>query len=172
MKGLVNFIFQDLIAQVGRCLILLLLFQNIARVTAQIPESPVPKDKIVRAGETSCRNALGGIITRQGLEGAGDPRVNPGMKGISVNLLDASGQVVATTRTNRNGRYGFHHLCPGNYTICPGIPCPAGGHIPSRYSPPSIDVQVPPLVQTGLNFSFLEPPHQMPRELPRANGNN
>ena len=134
--------------------------------------NPRQKDKTVRPERPNCRNALGGIVTRRGLENTNNPRINAGMRGIPIKLLDVSGNQVAETLTDRDGRYGFQGLCPGTYTICPGIPCPAGGRIPSRYSPPSIEARVPPMVQNGLNFSFLEPTHRKPREYPRANGNN
>ncbi len=39
------------------------------------------------------------------------------LAGVSVQLLDASGQIVATTQTNQQGHYEFLHLRPGTYGV-------------------------------------------------------
>ncbi len=41
----------------------------------------------------------------------------PGIAGVTVNLLDASNNVIATTTTDANGFYQFTSLAPGSYTV-------------------------------------------------------
>ncbi len=41
----------------------------------------------------------------------------PGIPGVTVTLVDASGNVVATTTTDNNGNYTFFDVAPGNYTV-------------------------------------------------------
>ncbi|WP_164101248.1 SdrD B-like domain-containing protein [Candidatus Laterigemmans baculatus] len=40
-----------------------------------------------------------------------------GIEGVSIELVDASGAVVATTQTDASGRYEFKNLLPGTYQI-------------------------------------------------------
>ena len=40
-----------------------------------------------------------------------------GLNGVTVDLLDAAGNVIATTTTAGNGLYGFDSLAPGSYTV-------------------------------------------------------
>jgi protocatechuate 3,4-dioxygenase beta subunit len=48
-------------------------------------------------------------------DGAFDP--GEGMEGISVELLNSSGQLVGVTNTNENGQYFFGGLAAGTYTV-------------------------------------------------------
>ena len=41
----------------------------------------------------------------------------PGIAGVTVNLLDAGNNVIATTTTDANGFYRFTSLAPGSYTV-------------------------------------------------------
>lgn len=41
----------------------------------------------------------------------------PAIEGVRVELLDATGQVIADTVTDGNGEYSFENLRPGNYTV-------------------------------------------------------
>jgi hypothetical protein len=41
----------------------------------------------------------------------------PGIPRVTVRLLDAKGEVVATTRTSSCGFYSFRELCAGSYTV-------------------------------------------------------
>ena len=49
-------------------------------------------------------------------DGVVDPGES-GIAGIVVNLLDAAGNVVATTTTDASGNYLFDDLLPGTYTV-------------------------------------------------------
>lgn len=115
---------------------------------------PDPRPEIRRL----CRSALQGRVVRQvGNVHHGPPR-EAGIPRIPVRLLAAGGGVVAETRTDRSGLYSFRGACAGAYTICPGTPCPTGGPLPSRYSPETRSVEVPPTAVRGLDFLLLEPP--------------
>jgi protocatechuate 3,4-dioxygenase beta subunit len=50
-------------------------------------------------------------------DGSNDGGTDPGLPGWTVNLLDSSGNVVATTTSDVNGDYSFLNLGYGNYTI-------------------------------------------------------
>ena len=41
----------------------------------------------------------------------------PGIDGLTVNLLNADGEVIATDETDENGVYLFEDLAPGDYTV-------------------------------------------------------
>ncbi|HBL28691.1 MAG TPA: hypothetical protein DD490_17790, partial [Acidobacteria bacterium] len=40
-----------------------------------------------------------------------------GLSGVTVELLNGGGVVIATTITGANGLYGFNHLAAGSYTV-------------------------------------------------------
>ena len=42
---------------------------------------------------------------------------DPTLSGVTVNLLNSTGQVIATTQTNANGAYTFSQLTPGTYSV-------------------------------------------------------
>ena len=48
-----------------------------------------------------------------GVQDAGEP----GLPGVTVTLKDATGAVVATTKTDANGNYLFTDVAPGDYTV-------------------------------------------------------
>ncbi|MCO6455469.1 MAG: DUF11 domain-containing protein [Pirellulaceae bacterium] len=48
-----------------------------------------------------------------GIQDAGEP----GIPGVTVNLLDNGGNVIGTTTTNQNGQYQFPNLPAGTYTV-------------------------------------------------------
>jgi protocatechuate 3,4-dioxygenase beta subunit len=41
----------------------------------------------------------------------------PGLPGVTVQLMDSTNTVISTTTTNSNGNYTFSELQPGNYTV-------------------------------------------------------
>ena len=45
-----------------------------------------------------------------------DPN-DPGLAGVTINLLDAQGNVLQTAQTDANGEYTFTHLPPGTYEV-------------------------------------------------------
>jgi hypothetical protein len=104
------------------------------------------------AGPGGCRSFLSGQVTR--LQGAQEPA---GIRGIEVQLLTSSGDRVAQTRTDGDGKYGFKDLCPGTYTVCPGTPCPVREDL-QRYSPPSREVSLLAMGQMGVDFVQSAPP--------------
>lgn len=106
----------------------------------------------------SCKAVVAGVITREVGNVLNGPPRNAGVPQIPVQLLDARAARISQTRTDRDGRYSFRNVCDGAYTVCPGIPCPAGGPVPSRYDPASRDVAVPPVLQRGVDFQFQPPP--------------
>jgi protocatechuate 3,4-dioxygenase beta subunit len=60
-------------------------------------------------------SSLSGTIAHLG--GATDPGWGSGDPGVTVSLLDSSGNVLATTTTDGNGWYIFRNLGPGTYQI-------------------------------------------------------
>jgi protocatechuate 3,4-dioxygenase beta subunit len=50
-------------------------------------------------------------------DGSSDGGTDPGLQGWTVNLLDPSGNIVATTTSNSGGTYSFANLGPGTYTL-------------------------------------------------------
>jgi len=115
---------------------------------------PDPRPEVRRP----CRSALAGHVERRVGNLQHGPSRDEGVPRVQVRLLDAGGGVVAQTRTDRSGLYSFRGTCAGTYTICPGIPCPTGGALPSRYSPETRSIEVPPTAVRGLDFLLLEPP--------------
>lgn len=156
--------------RIGNAVALIALLCPLNKISAQasgaVPpenikyEIPSKQDRLV------CKNALGGRVTGEGRNDNRNDGASAGIRGIRVKLLDAKGKLVASTVTDRDGRYAFGNLCPGTYTICPGLVCPAGGVIPSLYSPASIDIKIPPIVQTGLDFTSKSPPGRLPKDFP------
>ncbi|WP_262713708.1 SdrD B-like domain-containing protein, partial [Neolewinella aurantiaca] len=49
--------------------------------------------------------------------GINDEPVSAGVDGVTVNLKDENGDVIATTTTDENGVYGFTGLVPGTYSV-------------------------------------------------------
>ncbi len=52
-------------------------------------------------------------LDRDGSEDTGEP----GLSGVSVQLLNSGGTVIATTTTDSNGNYSFTNRAAGNYTV-------------------------------------------------------
>jgi protocatechuate 3,4-dioxygenase beta subunit len=61
--------------------------------------------------------ALGNFVwndtNANGIQDAGEP----GISGVTVNLLNATGTVIATTTTSATGAYSFTNLAPGTYGV-------------------------------------------------------
>ena len=58
----------------------------------------------------------GSVFTDSNRDGQRTPG-EPGLPGVTVQLLDPNGNVVATTVTGPDGSYSFPNVPPGNYTI-------------------------------------------------------
>ncbi|MGB1249470.1 MAG: SdrD B-like domain-containing protein [Candidatus Promineifilaceae bacterium] len=70
----------------------------------------------------------GGSQATQGAE--------PGISGVTVNLLDPNGNVIATTVTDQNGNYLFENLPMGNYVVqIDESTLPAGFDTTATYDP-------------------------------------
>lgn len=55
------------------------------------------------------------------------PGPGEGLEGVTVNLLDSLGNVIATTTTDENGHYAFGNLPDGNYTVQVDVSTLPGG---------------------------------------------
>ena len=135
--------------------------------TAQQPASrpgitPTPVQGIPQGGR--CDSVIGGTVTRRVGDMLNGPSRPAGVRGIQVQLLNADGDRMAQVRTDRDGRFGFRNLCAGNYTVCPGTPCPAGGAVPSRYAPAAQDVRVPPILRENRLRAARATAAEQPRE--------
>jgi len=112
---------------------------------------------------TTCIASLSGRVwqddDRDGVEGSGEP----GLEGLTVNLHDDPGIVVATTITDETGAFSFDWLCAGDYfveidkaTLPAGLePTTCGG---GDCSPWPVSLPADDSVLSGLAFGFAEPP--------------
>jgi protocatechuate 3,4-dioxygenase beta subunit len=66
------------------------------------------------AGTTFVEGTVWLDPNRDGVRQAGE---NTGIAGVTIKLLDAAGNIVATTTTDANGHYRFDGIVPGNYRI-------------------------------------------------------
>ncbi|MEZ4884190.1 MAG: SdrD B-like domain-containing protein [Chitinophagales bacterium] len=82
-------------------------------------------------------------------DGVQDDEEN-GLGGITVTLLDADGNVVATTTTNGNGIYTFNNLPPGTYTVS----VPAIGNNGETPSTPTTITHTLTSGETNLTYDF------------------
>ena len=62
-------------------------------------------------------NSLSGTVYRDDSRNGDQDGTEPGYSGVTVQLLDASGNVVATTTTDANGTYSFSKLPDGSYSV-------------------------------------------------------
>ncbi|MGQ9576313.1 MAG: SdrD B-like domain-containing protein [Thermoguttaceae bacterium] len=91
-----------------------------------------------------------------------DPGEKP-LAGVSVQLLDASGQVIASTRTDAQGQYVFSGLMPGVYGLREIQPagyydgCEQVGSAGGALKPPDSIVQITLMSAAyGVEYNFLE----------------
>ena len=66
---------------------------------------------------TSLADISGNVFSDFDRDGIDDGVGEPGFTGVSLALLDSSGNVVATVKTDANGDYTFADLPAGNYTV-------------------------------------------------------
>ncbi len=81
---------------------------------------------------------------KDGLQSSGEPAV----KGITVQLTDALGNVLATTATDNNGKYLFSNLVSGNYRV--KFIAPKDSNLTVKGLNPSSAIDSNPDVNTGL----------------------
>ena len=62
-------------------------------------------------------NSLSGTVYRDDSRNGDQDGTEPGYSGVTVQLLDKDGQVIATTTTDVNGRYSFDKLPDGTYSV-------------------------------------------------------
>ena len=62
-------------------------------------------------------NSLSGTVYRDDSRNGDQDGTEPGYSGVTVQLLDKDGQVIATTATDANGTYSFEHLPDGTYSV-------------------------------------------------------
>ena len=62
-------------------------------------------------------NSLSGTVYRDDSRNGAQDGTEPGYSGVTVQLLDASGNVVGTTTTDKDGKYSFSKLPDGTYSV-------------------------------------------------------
>ena len=62
-------------------------------------------------------NSLSGTVYRDDSRNGDQDGTEPGYSGVTVQLLDKDGNVVATTTTDANGKYSFSKLPDGTYSV-------------------------------------------------------
>ena len=62
-------------------------------------------------------NSLSGTVYRDDSRNGDQDGAEPGYSGVTVQLLDKDGQVIATTTTDANGNYSFDKLPDGTYSV-------------------------------------------------------
>ena len=62
-------------------------------------------------------NSLSGTVYRDDSRNGDQDGTEPGYSGVTVQLLDKDGQVIATTTTDANGNYSFDKLPDGTYSV-------------------------------------------------------
>jgi len=72
--------------------------------------------------DSTCLAGLGDYVwadyDNDGIQESGEP----GIGGVTVKLLDASGKTIATDTTDNQGLYGFGKLKPGTYSVMVNVP--------------------------------------------------
>ncbi|MCB9278056.1 MAG: carboxypeptidase regulatory-like domain-containing protein [Lewinellaceae bacterium] len=90
---------------------------NVGGYTGTIVLDSGENDDTNDAGYISTGTSLGDYVWEDtdgdGLQDSGEP----GVSGVTVNLKDAGGNVIATTTTDGNGYYHFTGLVPGTYSV-------------------------------------------------------
>ncbi len=86
-----------------------------------------------------------------------------GLNGVTVNLLDTEGNIVATTTTAGNGLYGFGSLAPGSYTVRIDLSTLPPSYAPSFEADAALDGSVAVTLaeneqRDDIDFGFLPTP--------------
>ena len=113
-----------------------------------------------------CELGIAGTITRR-TDLFGQGPTYRAVIGEEVFLLNSRGEEIARVRTNRNGRYAFRNLCPGTYTVRPGL---EGPNLPTLYEPSSLTITIPTTSKSTVSSNHLNfvqkspPPHRQPAD--------
>ncbi len=83
----------------------------------------------------------------------GGGQYNSGVAGVTVNLIDSDGDIVATTTTNRRGQYSFDVSGTGSYQVQLVTPNSATSSVLSR----TVDITRGDIFITGLDFQLQLP---------------
>ena len=90
---------------------------NTATVTGDDTDGDPTSDTDTHSTDVIQRASIGDFVWND-LNGDGTPDPGePGLDGVTVNLLDGTGAVAATTVTTGGGAYSFTYLPPGDYTV-------------------------------------------------------
>lgn len=132
--------------------------------------------------DVDCGAKLGDLVWNDldgdGLQDDGEP----GIPGVTLQLLDGSNQVIDSAQTNDDGEYAFTNQCSGLYTVVVDLstlpdgfvasPCQVGNdaEIDNNCSPAS--VQVAGLDRLDLDFGFTPVPFTYCESLPNSSGGN
>jgi alpha-glucoside transport system permease protein len=86
-----------------------------------IPPSEVPKDAQQAVKPAPLQGGITGVVWRDFKAGGGKPgkveQGELGLPGVTVQLVNGSGQKVATATTQPNGQFAFKSLQPGTYRV-------------------------------------------------------
>ena len=80
---------------------------GLSSITATAAQAAAP------AGTSAIGNFVWNDLNRNGVQDAGEL----GIAGVGVNLLDANGNLLASTTTNASGNYSFSQIAAGSYII-------------------------------------------------------
>ncbi|HEX7185265.1 MAG TPA: SdrD B-like domain-containing protein [Thermoanaerobaculia bacterium] len=88
-----------------------------------------------------------------------------GLNGVTVELLDGSGNIVAMTTTSGDGNYSFDHLAPGTYTVrVVAATLPVANFTPTYdldgTGTPNVAVVTLAggIIRSDVDFGYLQPP--------------
>ncbi|MEM7530773.1 MAG: SdrD B-like domain-containing protein [Chloroflexota bacterium] len=86
-------------------------------LTAPITLDPGETDETVDAGLLPATATISGEVFDDLDEDGIQDGVDPGVGGVTVNLLDEDGNIEDTTTTDPTGAYEFDNVAPGTYTV-------------------------------------------------------
>jgi len=115
-----------------------------------------------------CEQEPASIAGRVHVDTDGNCMYDPGeqlLSGVTIQLINSSGQVIATTKTDANGGYKFSNLAPGTYTVHQVQPAGyfQGGNSLGSEGGTVVDIDTLGSVTlganvTGVNYDFCEIP--------------
>ncbi|MEM6793631.1 MAG: SdrD B-like domain-containing protein [Acidobacteriota bacterium] len=103
---------------------------------------------------TALPNISGNVFEDFDRDGIDDGAIDPGIGGVTLALLDASGTVIATTTTAPNGDYSFNDLPAGDYTVTVTDDAGVLDDFELTSNLDAIDVTVVASDITGIDFGY------------------